>query len=109
MRKTLVALCTVAILVCNILIPITACAEEKSCNHNMSGEYDVVVSDEYAYSHQFLIYNGPNGPVYDTCAVHRVTHNIYPRCTLCGYVFIYNTPTVRIENRHQHPECPDYH
>ena len=107
-KKSIIVLCSAAIIACFMLIPVTVNAEERGCNHNMVGEYDVVVSNELAYNHQFLIYNGATGPVYGTCAVNRVTHNIYPRCTICGYVFLYNAPTVKIEYKHQQPECPNY-
>ena len=82
----MIILCSVAlILACNLLTPVTVCAEGTECSHTFNATVTVVRS-EFQYSHQYVIKNGPNGPVYGTCYVYKYYEDSYPRCTKCGYV-----------------------
>ena len=106
MRKIMIALCSVAVIfACDILIPISVHAQGKSCNHDMNGQY-IVEETVFLYSHQILIHNGDWGPEYDNCEVKKKYTYVYPRCSKCGYVFSYNTPTVTETIVHENPNCP---
>ena len=110
MKKIIMAVCSAAvILACYMLTPVSVCAQERSCDHDMLDHYYEEVSDIFAYSHQVFLYNGSNGPVYESCSVHRITYNVYPRCSKCGYVFIYNQPTETIVMYHKNLNCPLHH
>lgn len=86
MKKTLIALCTaVVIFACNVLTPATVCAAENGgCTSHTYGTATTGVKHVFLSSHQYLIENGPDGPIYGTCYVYHVYYGAYPQCTTCG-------------------------
>ena len=60
---------------------------------------------ETDYAHQYLIYNGPDGPVYGSCNVHNVNTCQYVMCTLCRYVDYNHRYNVQFVSS-THSSCP---
>ena len=86
MRKVILAVCAaVVIFSCNMLTPLTVSAAMNSCPpHTMSATHSGTMYR--TYSHPYLVANGPNGPVYDTCYVLGLYDEVYLRCPLCGFI-----------------------
>lgn len=90
MRKILLALCSaMMIFTFSMLTPSTVSAAENGCNpHVYNATYEGYFSAHY--THQYLLYNGPDGPVYGICNVTHLYYGNYPRCTQCGYIDYYH-------------------
>lgn len=110
MKKTMVALCSALVIcMCNMLMPATVYAEESSCTRHM---LNLVYERTYTTtmsSHPLLLYNGPDGPVYDTCHIQNHYKDTYPKCSVCGYVDLnYQLTHQLIGSRHDNMACPYY-
>jgi len=86
MKKIIVALCSaMVIFACNMLMPVSVCAEERSCSHQMYGShttnYDILLSTHPVYTG-----DGPTGPLYETCQIRKMIYTVHPKCQLCGYI-----------------------
>ena len=87
MRKVILAVCAaVVIFSCNMLTPMVASAAQNACPpHTMSATHAGTMV-RFAYSHQYVIENGDDGPVYGTCSVYCRYDEVYLRCPLCGFI-----------------------
>lgn len=87
MKKVLVVLCSLALVItCSLLVPATAHAGDRDCQHVYNATVETQEFDYLYESHQYLDYNGQNGPVYGTCVITVKRVILHPRCTLCGYI-----------------------
>ncbi|MCR4599741.1 MAG: hypothetical protein K5678_12005 [Acetatifactor sp.] len=106
MKKGVLAVCTLAtVLACGLLTPVTARAEERGCNCNHSMTTLIDGTWVTNYSHQYLIENGANGPVYGSCHVHNVNSCQYVQCLICGYVDYNHRYNVQLISS-THDSCP---
>lgn len=108
MKRVMFALCSaLIILTCSIIRPITVYAEDRGCKEHMLDQvyertYQVTLS-----SHQVFLYNGTDGPVYDTCHVKGEYKDTFPKCSVCGYVDLnYRLTHVLQSSWHDNIACP---
>ncbi|MCR4599746.1 MAG: hypothetical protein K5678_12030 [Acetatifactor sp.] len=105
MKKAVLAICTlVTVLSCGMLMPMTVRAEEKACPPHAYGSFCEGYSDVTMYVHQYVISNGPTGPVYGSCRVYKRYRQKYNVCSLCGYID-YANPIYSAEYAIFHESC----
>ena len=94
MKRIITGMCTaLAVFACFTLMPVTAFAEETRCTHTafLVDAYQDDTLHVNAYQHQYVVENGPNGPIYGTCYAYYHYYCWYPVCQICGYID-YNHP-----------------
>lgn len=87
-----------------MLIPMVVSAGQNACPPHAMYEAFEVSEYIYIYSHQYLIDNGPQGPVWDTCRVVREDKVLHPKCINCNYVD-YATELSRTPYALHHKDC----
>lgn len=109
MKKVMIALSfAMVIFASNMWMPATVYAKEESgCKEHM---LNLVYERSYSTpvsSHPILLYNGPDGPVYDTCHVRNHYKDTHPKCSVCGYVDLdYRLTHELMSVEHDNVACP---
>ena len=105
MKKAVLAICaTMVIFSCSALTPVTVNAARNACPPHVWYLTEEASDFVFIYSHQYLIENGAQGPVWGTCRVYREDKVIHPKCAACGTVD-YSTELSRTPYYMHHWDC----